>query len=37
MKKEETKPKNKKNLKKFFKILNKNVELINKYEKDLKK
>jgi hypothetical protein len=37
MKKEETKPKNKKNLSKYLKMIKKNVEIINKYELELKK
>jgi hypothetical protein len=37
MKKEETKPKNRKNLSKYLKMIKKNVEIINKYELELKK
>jgi hypothetical protein len=37
MKKEETKPKNRKNLSKYLKMIRKNVEIINKYELELKK
>lgn len=37
MKKEESKPRNKRNLKKFLKRVKNNVELINKYTKELKK
>jgi hypothetical protein len=37
MKKEETKPRNRKNLSKYLKMIKKNVEIINKYELELKK
>jgi hypothetical protein len=37
MKKKETKPKNRKNLSKYLKMIRKNVEIINKYELELKK
>ena len=37
MKKEETKPRNRKNLSKYLKTIKKNVEIINKYELELKK
>jgi hypothetical protein len=37
MKKTETKPRNRKNLSKYLKMIKKNVEIINKYELELKK
>jgi hypothetical protein len=37
MKKEETKPRNKRNLSKVLKRIKKNVEIIRKYELELKK
>ena len=37
MKKEETKPRNKRNLSKLLKKFKKNLELIKKYELELKK
>jgi hypothetical protein len=37
MKKEETKPRNRRNLSKHLKLIKKNTELIQKYEEELKK
>lgn len=37
MKKEETKPRNRRNLSKFLKMLKKNSELLEQYKKELKK
>jgi hypothetical protein len=37
MKKEETKPRNRRNLSKYLKMIKKNVEIIKKYELELKK
>lgn len=37
MKKKETKPRNRKNLSKKLKLINKNTELIQKYTNELKK
>lgn len=37
MKKEETKPRNKKNLSKYLKMIKKNSEIIEKYYNEIKK